>query len=141
MSEEQIVLTVKCPILGFEDTKSMEFIRVDEIFIKLKSLDGKDFTFVLIDPQLIRPGYDFDIPDYYRELLSLNKDSSRQAFIIMAIHKDINDSTLNFLAPIVINWDNKSLAQVILDPNAYPDFLQMDKISNYMRKPEKKTKE
>lgn len=137
-ADKENTLSVRCPILGFEETKNMEFIRVDDIFVKLKSLDGREFTFVLIDPQLIRPGYDFDIPDYYRELLGLNKDSNRQAFVIMAIHKDIHDSTLNFLAPIVINWDNKCLAQVILDSAAYPEFLQMDKISNYMKKPEEK---
>ena len=52
----------------------------------------------------------------------------------MAIHENISDSTLNFLAPILINWDNNSLAQVILDSAAYPQFSQMDKISNYLRK-------
>ena len=129
MSLETKKLSVRCPILGFEETKNMEFVPVDDIFIKLKSTDGRDFTFVVIDAQLIRPGYNFDIPLYYQEALGLKKDSNRQAFVIMAIH----DSTLNFLAPILINWDNNSLAQVILDSAAYPEFSQLDKISNYLR--------
>ena len=77
-------LTVKCPILGFEDTKNVEFSKVDDIFSKIQSKDGQEFTFVVIDSQLIRPGYDFDIPLYYQELLALNKSSKRQAFIIVA---------------------------------------------------------
>lgn len=132
MSEKAKKLSVKCPILGFEETKNMEFIPVDDIFVRLKSTDGRDFTFIVIDAQLIRPGYNFDIPLYYQQILGLEKDSNRQAFVIMALHEDINDSTLNFLAPILINWDNNSLAQVILDSSAYPEFSQMDKISNYL---------
>lgn len=139
MSEAKtITLSVKCPILGFEDTKTMEFSKVDEFFYKLKSLDGGDFSFVLIDPQVIRPGYDFDIPTYFQELLGLSKESNRQGFVIVALHKEMSESSLNFLAPIVVNWDNNSLAQVILDPAAYPDFLQADKISNYLKKEETK---
>lgn len=138
MSSQTKKLSVKCPILGFEETTTMEFTPVDDIFVKLKSADGRDFTFVVIEAQLIRPGYNFDIPLYYQELLGLNKDSNRQAFVIMAIHENINESTLNFLAPILINWDNNSLAQVILDSSAYPEFSQIDKISNYMSNESKK---
>ena len=97
-------------------------------------MDGSDFSFILIDANLIRPNYNFDIPLYYQDLLGLEKNSKRQAFVIMAIHENISDSTLNFLAPILINWDNNSIAQVILDSAAYPQFSQMDKISNYLRK-------
>ena len=66
-----MTLAVKCPILGFEETKNMEFSTIDEVFVRLKSLDGKEFSFVLINPYLIRPDYEFDIPAYYQELLSL----------------------------------------------------------------------
>ncbi|NDJ26853.1 flagellar biosynthesis protein FliW [Campylobacter sp. MIT 12-8780] len=127
-------LAVKCPILGFEETKTMEFKPVDELFAELKSLDGSDFKFVLVNAQVIRPGYDFEIPTYYQELLGLNADSKREAYIIMAMHKDLSESSLNFLAPIVINWDNNSLVQVILDSATYPEYFQADKISNYVKK-------
>ncbi len=69
MSSQTKKLSVKCPILGFEETTTMEFSPVDDIFVKLKSADGRDFTFVVIEAQLIRPGYNFDIPLYYQELL------------------------------------------------------------------------
>lgn len=135
MSESKgIKLNVKCPILGFEDTKELEFFPVDEIFNKVKSLDGRDFEFVLIDSQLIRPGYDFAIPTYYQELLGLSEDSKKQAFIIVAVHKNQEETTLNFLAPMLVNWDNNSVAQVILEPGAYPDYFQADKITNYIKK-------
>ena len=84
-----MTLAVKCPILGFEETKNMEFTTIDEIFVRLKSLDGKDFSFVLINPYLIRPDYEFDIPTYYQELLSLTQESNQQVFNILALAKTI----------------------------------------------------
>ncbi|MBS4236102.1 flagellar assembly protein FliW [Campylobacter vulpis] len=129
-----MTLAVKCPILGFEETKNMEFTTIDEIFVRLKSLDGKDFSFVLINPYLIRPDYEFDIPTYYQELLSLTPESKQQVFNIVALAKTIEESTVNFLAPVVINLDNNTMAQVILDTVHYPDFFQAEKISNYIKK-------
>lgn len=129
-------LAVKCPILGFEETKNMEFSTIDEIFAKLKSLDGKDFSFVLINPYLIRPDYEFDIPTYYQELLELTLESNMKVFNIVALAKTIEESTVNFLAPVVMNFDNNTMLQVILDTASYPNFSQTDKISNYIKKNE-----
>ena len=134
MSEEKITLEVKCPILGFEETKKMEFSTIDEVLLRLKSLDGKDFSFVLINPFLIRPDYDFDIPAYYQELLSLTPNSNYVVYNIVALAETIEESTVNFLAPIIINKDNNFMVQVILDTVNYPDFFQADKISKYMNK-------
>lgn len=128
-----MTLAVKCPILGFEETKSMEFSIIDEIFVRLKSLDGRDFSFVLINPYLIRPDYEFDIPTYYQELLSLTPESNMKVYNIVAVNKTIEESTVNFLAPVVINLDNNSMVQVILDTVTYPNFFQAEQISNYIK--------
>lgn len=128
-----MTLAVKCPILGFEETKSMEFSIIDEIFVRLKSLDGRDFSFVLINPYLIRPDYEFDIPTYYQELLSLTPESNMKVYNIVAVNKTIEESTVNFLAPVVINLDNNSMVQVILDTATYPNFFQAEQISNYIK--------
>ncbi|ECH4992419.1 flagellar assembly protein FliW, partial [Campylobacter coli] len=113
---------------------NMEFSTIDEVFVRLKSLDGKDFSFVLINPYLIRPDYEFEIPTYYQELLSLTPESNMKIFNIVAIAKSIEESTVNFLAPVVINLDNNSMVQVILDTVAYPNFFQADQIANYIKK-------
>ncbi|MBK1964794.1 flagellar assembly protein FliW [Campylobacter novaezeelandiae] len=129
-----MTLAVKCPILGFEETKNMEFSTIDEVFVRLKSLDGKEFSFVLINPYLIRPDYEFDIPTYYQELLSLSPQSNMKVYNIVAISDTIEDSTVNFLAPVVMNLDNNSMVQVILDSTNYPSFFQAEKISDYIKK-------
>ncbi|WP_291952882.1 flagellar assembly protein FliW [Campylobacter sp.] len=130
-------LEVKCPILGFEETKNMNFYQIDEVFYRLKSLDGKDFSFVMIDPYMIRPDYDFEVPDYYQELLGLNEKSNFGVFVIVAINKPLEESTVNFLAPVVMNYDDGSLVQVILDTTKYPDYFQSEKISAFIKSSEK----
>ncbi|MCC9508887.1 flagellar assembly protein FliW, partial [Campylobacter jejuni] len=55
-------------------------------------------------------------------------------FNIVAIAKSIEESTFNFLAPVVINLDNNTMVQVILDTFNYPDFFQADQIANYIKK-------
>ncbi|EAK9998230.1 flagellar assembly protein FliW [Campylobacter lari] len=126
-------LEVKCPILGFEDTKNMNFYKIDEVFYRLKSLDGKDFSFVMIDPYMIRPDYDFEVPDYYQELLALNEKTNFGVFVIVAINEPLEESTVNFLAPVVMNYDNNSLVQVILDTSKYPNYFQSEKISAFIK--------
>lgn len=129
-------LAVKCPILGFEETKNMEFYQIDEIFYRLKSCDGEDFSFVMINPYILRPDYDFEIPNYYAELLELNEDSPVEIYTIVAINQPLEESTVNFMAPVVMNKENDSLVQVILDSMMYPNYLQSEKISDYIKKPE-----
>ncbi|MCW0225587.1 flagellar assembly protein FliW [Campylobacter lari] len=126
-------LEVKCPILGFEDTKNMNFYKIDEVFYRLKSLDGKDFSFVMIDPYMIRHDYDFEVPDYYQELLALNEQTNFGVFVIVAINEPLEESTVNFLAPVVMNYDNNSLVQVILDTSKYPNYFQSEKISAFIK--------
>lgn len=128
-------LAVKCPILGFEETKTMEFYQIDEIFYRLKSCDGEDFSFVMINPYILRPNYDFEIPDYYAELLGLKDNATVEIYTIVAISQPLEESTVNFMAPVVISKENNSLVQVILDSMIYPDYLQSEKISDYITKP------
>ncbi len=77
---------------------------------------------------MIRPDYEFDIPTYYQELLSLTPESNMKIFNIVAIAKSIEESTVNFLAPVVINLDNNTMVQVILDTVNYPDFFKLIKL-------------
>lgn len=127
-------LAVKCPILGFENTKNMEFYQIDEIFYRLKSLDGEDFSFVMINPYILRPSYDFEIPNYYAELLDLKENGGVEIYTIVAISQPLEESTVNFMAPVVMNKENNSLVQVILDSVIYPKYLQAEKISSFIEK-------
>jgi len=84
---------------------------------------------------MLRP-YEFEIPEYFRTLLDINEKTNILILNIMIIATPIETSTINFIAPLVFNVDNQSLAQVVLDASQHPDFGLMESISTFLNKEE-----
>lgn len=129
-----MVFNVKAPIPGFEVIKEVEVEKIDEFFVKLISKSDTT-TFTLINPFMIR-NYDFKVPEYFRSLLDIKDDTNVLILNIMIIATPIESSTINFIAPLIFNTDNGTVAQVLLDAALYPDFGLMESISNYLNKDE-----
>jgi len=127
-----MIFSVKAPIPGFETIKEVELEKIDEFFVKFISKSDPT-TFTLINPFMLRP-YEFEIPEYFRTLLDVNEKSNILILNIMIIATPIETSTVNFIAPLVFNVDNQSLAQVVLDANQHPDFGLMESISLFLNK-------
>jgi len=127
-----MIFSVKAPIPGFESIKEVELEKFDDFFVKF--ISKSDTTvFTLINPFMIR-SYEFEIPEYFRALLDINEKTNILILNIMIIATPIETSTINFIAPLVFNVDNGSVAQVVLDINLYPDFGLMESISQYLNK-------
>ena len=126
-----MVFSVKAPILGFEPIKEVELEKIDDFFVKFISKSDAT-TFTLTNSFMLRT-YEFEIPEYYRALLDAQENSTILILNIMIIATPIETSTINFLAPLVFNVDNGTLAQVVLDANKYPQFGLMESISQYLQ--------
>ncbi|MBP9491843.1 MAG: flagellar assembly protein FliW [Sulfurospirillum sp.] len=127
-----MIFTVKAQIPGFETIKGVELEKIDEFFLKLIS-KSDETTFTLINPFMIRE-YDFEIPEYFKTLLDIKEDTNVLVLNIMIIATPIETSTINFIAPLVFNVDNGSVAQVVLDANQYPDFGLMECVAKFLNK-------
>lgn len=127
-----MVFNVKAPIPGFEVIKEVEVEKIDEFFVKLISKSDTT-TFTLINPFMIR-NYNFKVPEYFRSLLDIKDDTNILILNIMIIATPIESSTINFIAPLIFNTDNGTVAQVLLDSGLYPDFGLMESVSNYLNK-------
>ena len=125
-----MIFSVKAPILGFEQIKNVEVEKVDDFFYKLKSCEDET-EFMLINPFLFR-NYNFVIPDFFKNLLKLNKESKPLVYNIMIVSSPIETSVINFIAPLVFNKDEKLVAQVLLDQNKYKDYGLTEEISKYI---------
>lgn len=101
------------PLLGFEDVKNVSLEKIDDIFMKMQSLDDEHISFTLIDPFVLRE-YDFEVPQSTQELLSINKDSNLIILNIVLIQTPIENSVINFVGPVIFNTDNNKAAQIIL---------------------------
>jgi len=123
---------VRGELLGFPDTLKVEIIEIDTLFSTLKDIKNENISFTIVNPYALRE-YSFDIPSDIKVLLEINKDSSISVYNILIIQKPLEKSTINFLAPIIINNDNNKLAQVILDPRKHPDFGMAESIESFRK--------
>lgn len=102
------------PILGFDDIKQLELKKIDDTFMRLQSVDAKEPSFTLINPFILRD-YEFDIPSPLQQKLEIDDDSNLLIYNIVMIQKPIENSTINFVAPLIFNTDTKKMAQMIIN--------------------------
>lgn len=121
---------VKGQILGFENMTSVEIHEIDELFSTMIDRDNKDISFTMANPYLLRE-YSFDLPLSLKILLEINEKSNVSVHVIVVIQKPLEDSTVNFLAPIIVNHDNKKIAQAVLEKSSHPEFGMSEKIKSF----------
>ncbi len=125
---------LKVPLLGFESIKHMQLTKIDDIFMQLENCDdeGKP-SFTLINPFILKP-YEIEIPEAVQKLLEINENSNILIFNIVVIHTPLENSTINFVAPLIFNTDNQTMAQTILDGKACMEHGMAEPISSFMNR-------
>jgi flagellar assembly factor FliW len=111
---KRIKYTAKCPFLGFEDITEVILESNDGITSTLRSSTESDFFRL----NLIRAATDkkyFDIPTDIKSILNLTDSTTLSVYFTVIINKNIYDSVINLGAPIVVNEDNKTLAQCVIN--------------------------
>ncbi|MBL0708110.1 MAG: flagellar assembly protein FliW [Sulfurimonas sp.] len=118
------------PLLGFEKIKQVELQKIDDIFMKMLSVDDEHISFTLIDPFVLRE-YDFEIPTKIKEKLQVDEDSNLLILNIILVQTPIENSVVNFIGPLVFNTDNKQAAQIILADST--QYAIAEKISAFLK--------
>jgi len=125
---------LKLPLLGFESIKEMRLTKIDDTFMQLENVtDDNKPSFTLINPFVLKP-YEIDIPESVQKLLEITEDSNILIFNIVVIHTPLEESTVNFVAPIIFNTDTKTMAQTILDGKAAQNHGMAESIKDFMNK-------
>lgn len=125
-----MVFDVKSPILGFEHVNRMKLEKIDDIFLRLTNALDSSPIFTLVNPFALRE-YEFEVPVALKILLDLDNSKNILTANIMVMQKPIQKSTINFLAPLVFNFDNALMAQVVLDNTKYSNYSLAEPISTY----------
>lgn len=120
---------VKSDILGFENLRCVELNEIDELFSILASCDGT-IRFTLLNPYPLRE-YSFDVPTTVRALLDINENSKLLVYNVVVIQDPLDESRINFLAPLIFNQDNATMAQAVLDVKDHPQFGYAEPIKNF----------
>lgn len=128
-----MIYEVVSPIYGFEDVKKMELTKVDDTFFSLKNCDDDKPTFTLVNPFAFRE-YEFDLPDTLTNDLEIDDVQDVSVLNIMVVATPIEDSRINFAAPLIFNTKNKKLGQMILNEMKYEEYGLAEKLSDYLKK-------
>ncbi len=128
-----MVLQIKSPILGFESLQSVVLKEMDELFSSLHTTNDSEISFTILNPYRLLPEYDIEIPDSAKMKLEISDDSNIAVYCMVVTQDPIEESVVNFLAPIIINKDKKLLAQVTLNPKDYEHLGIQEPISKYTK--------
>lgn len=123
---------VKSQIMGFENTLSINFDKIDEMFATIRDSEQEDISFSLVNPYVLRE-YSFEIPLSIKVLLEINENSKLVVYNVVVIQDPLDSSCINFLAPLVFNEDNKTVAQVVLKHSMHPDFGMAESIKSFRK--------
>jgi flagellar assembly factor FliW len=129
---ENELYQVKTPILGFETINEVTLTQIDDTFAQIHSHPDAHTSFTLVNPYVLR-SYQFDIPIATQTLLEINSETNLLLYNIVVVQNPIHDSTVNFVAPILFNTDNKTMSQIILDGSKHPEYGIAEPISSFMQ--------
>lgn len=118
ITDEQIV-TFNEGIPGFPDEKQFALLPFGENspFIILQSTETIQIGFVLAFPYTFKADYVFDLPKQDVDALQIEKQEDIITYAIVTLKDTLLNSTVNLLAPIVINAKTRQARQIVLNEN------------------------
>ncbi|UQZ33846.1 flagellar assembly protein FliW [Paenibacillus sp. PK3_47] len=117
VQEEQLYHFPK-GIPGFEEDTDFALVAMeDTAFWVLQSLKNKNLSFLLGDPFAFYRDYEFELPSAEAEELAIVEQIIVRC--IITLKERVEESTINLLAPIVLNPETLKGKQVVLHNAPY----------------------
>ncbi|MFX3687986.1 MAG: flagellar assembly protein FliW [Paenibacillus sp.] len=103
---------------GFEEETKFAVIPWDGTpFSYLQSLKEPNLSFLMVSPFVFVPDYSFELGATDKEELGIGEQVS--VYSMVTIHSQTNKSTMNLLAPVVLNPEHRLGKQIVLHNSPY----------------------
>lgn len=108
-------------IPGFLEEKEYKYLEAGEEtpFGYLQAKNKEELSFIVVSPFLFYPEYEFTLSEEVKKRLEITSVEEIVILSIVTIREEVKSSTLNLVAPIVINLNNLKGEQIILDGTQY----------------------
>jgi flagellar assembly factor FliW len=118
--DEDKLVTFPAGVPGFEEYRQFVMLTPDEEmpFSFMQSTEDGDVSFIVVNPFVFFPDYDFELPVSVQNELSISREQDVMIVCIISISEN-DEFFLNLLAPIVLNSKEKLGKQVILHNSMY----------------------
>lgn len=132
---ETDIITFAHGIPGFEDEHKFILIPAEDIefpFSYLQSIKSNDLAFIVTDPFLFVENYDFELSKVDAESIKITDEEDLGHISVLSIVRipdDVDQTTINIMAPIVINHVEKVGRQILLSEYSdtkYPLFSRVE---------------
>ena len=120
---EEDIYTFENGLPGFEDLTKFVLIPLDADLplAILQSTEQVQVGFITAYPFAFKADYAFDLSDEDKQALHIETEDEVVPYAIVTVQEPFEDSTMNLLAPVVINVAKKYGKQVVLTDNKkYP---------------------
>lgn len=118
---EDKVITFSEGLPGFPQIHRFAILEIDELkpFQYLQALDDPPISLFIINPFLIDPTYEFRLTDSDMEDVHSKNSAELAVYAVATIPDNPSEATINMMAPIVINDNDRCGKQVILHESKY----------------------
>ncbi len=119
--DEQDIISFPQGLPGFREEKAFAFLPYgpESPFAFLQSVNQPELTFFIVEPFHFFADYEFELDDDLAREIGLVADCPFQVFCIVTVPDKLEEMTANLLAPLVINWRQRSAVQAVLDKKDY----------------------
>lgn len=117
--QETEIISFKEGLPGFPHNKNFILLSLDADLpiALLQSTEQEEISFVVAYPFAFKKDYVFDLSEDDKEQLQIEKEEDVLTYAIVTLKENFQQSTLNLLAPIVINNEKKLGKQIVLLDN------------------------
>lgn len=119
--EENKIITMEGPILGFEGVKEYVLLPAGEgvPVYWFQAVREVGVVFMVMDPLLVQPRYAPNLKTAC-ERLEIRKEEEMALIAIVTVRENPFSASLNLRAPILINARTRKGRQVVLEEDTYP---------------------
>ena len=121
--QETEIITFEQGLPGFAEYKKFVLLGLDADLpiAMLQSVEEEAINFVVAFPYAFNKDYAFDLTEQDKEELQIADVKDVATYAIVTLKENFVESTLNLLAPVIINVNQKLGKQIVLnDSERYP---------------------
>lgn len=117
---ESEIITFEQGLLGLPEYKSYILLSldVDLPLALLQSTEEASIGFVVAFPYAFKKDFEFDLTEEDIQELNIASAEDVITYAIVTLKEAFEDSTINLLAPLVINTKTKTAKQIVLQDNS-----------------------
>lgn len=110
------------PLLGLEHLTRFALVEIDpdSPLMALHSLEDESVRLFVLDPAVVVAGYSPTFDGVARAAVGLAPGEEGLLLVVVSPGASLEDSTVNLLAPVLVNATTGTAAQVVLTGSTYP---------------------